>query len=336
MGRKTETLEPAIVTPAAELRAELLAAQHALRQAGAGPVIVLLVGPETAGRGETADLLNAWMDPRWLVTRAWGEPSDEERERPAFWRYWRELPPRGKVALFLSAWYGPPILARADGSAGKQAFDGRMARIAAFERMLVDGGAVLIKCWLHVDSRIQRTRLETAAADPLRRWRAGRDQWRRLRLHDRFVAAWKRAVIVTGHEQAPWHVIDAADPDQQHLRVAACVRDAIRRACAGSVAAGSLDEANRVARESSQNATDHLGALDLAQDHGRRLAEPEAMGRLRRCRQRDGRPHEHAARPVGARRRRRQALRPREGGADVGRQPLECPQAGQRQPELVS
>ena len=87
MGRKTETLEPAIVTPAAELRAELLAAQHALRQAGAGPVIVLLVGPETAGRGETADLLNAWMDPRWLVTRAWGEPSDEERERPAFWRY---------------------------------------------------------------------------------------------------------------------------------------------------------------------------------------------------------------------------------------------------------
>ena len=35
-----------------DVRAALLAAQQALRHAGAGPVIVLLVGPETAGRGE--------------------------------------------------------------------------------------------------------------------------------------------------------------------------------------------------------------------------------------------------------------------------------------------
>ena len=286
--KREETREPAVVPLTTELRAELLAAQHALRQAGAGPVIVLLVGPETTGRGETADLLNAWMDPRWLVTRAWGEPSDEERERPAFWRYWRELPPRGQVALFLSAWYGPPILARAEGSLGKQAFDGRMARIAAFERALVDGGAVLIKCWLHVDSRTQRTRLETAAADPLRRWRAGRDQWRRLRLHDRFVAAWKRAVIVTGHEQAPWHVIDAADSDQQHLRVAACVRDAIRRACAGSPGAGAGDEASGVSRQSPPAATDHLAALDLAQSIDKprfRVDLERHQGRLYRAQQ---------------------------------------------------
>ena len=163
-----------------------------------------------------------------------------------------------------------------------------MARIAAFERALVAGGAVLIKCWLHVDSRTQRTRLETAAADPLRRWRAGRDQWRRLRLHDRFVAAWKRAVIVTGHEQAPWHVIDAADSDQQHLRVAACVRDAIGRACAGAPGAGAGDEASGVSRQSPPAATDHLAALDLAQSIDKprfRVDLERHQGRLYRAQQ---------------------------------------------------
>jgi len=89
------------LTPVAEsvLRADLLAAQHELRKQGAGPVLVVLAGPETADRGDTANELNAWMDPRWLKTWAWGEPSDEERERPWFWRYWRALPPRGLVAL---------------------------------------------------------------------------------------------------------------------------------------------------------------------------------------------------------------------------------------------
>ena len=64
-----------------ELWAELLDVQQQLRQAPF-PVIVLFGGVDAAGRGETVNLLNEWMDPRWVTTRAWGEPSEEERERP--------------------------------------------------------------------------------------------------------------------------------------------------------------------------------------------------------------------------------------------------------------
>jgi len=31
-------------------------------------------------------------------------------ERPEFWRYWRDLPPKGKLGLFLSAWYSRNFL----------------------------------------------------------------------------------------------------------------------------------------------------------------------------------------------------------------------------------
>ena len=250
-----------VLPPELELRAELLAAQQALRRTTAGPVIVLLVGPETAGRGETVDLLNAWMDPRWLVTRAWGAPSDEERERPPFWRYWRALPPRGRVALFLSGWYGPPILARADGTLGAKAFDRRMASITAFEGALVNDGAVLLKCWLYVDGETQRDRLEKFEADPLRRWRAGKAQWRRLRLHGKIVAAWNRAAAVTGDELAPWHVVAADDPEHRHLRIASYVRDAIRRAMAASIP--SRQPAGPAGPPPPHPAAhDHLAALD--------------------------------------------------------------------------
>ena len=87
------------------LRGELLDVQQRLSSAARFPVIIVFAGVDGAGKGETVNLLSEWMDPRWLITRAFGQPSDEERDRPEYWRYWRNLPPRGRIGLFLSSWY---------------------------------------------------------------------------------------------------------------------------------------------------------------------------------------------------------------------------------------
>ena len=44
--------------------------QQELRKAASFPVIVLFAGVDTAGKGETVNLLNEWMDPRWIID-AW-------------------------------------------------------------------------------------------------------------------------------------------------------------------------------------------------------------------------------------------------------------------------
>jgi polyphosphate kinase 2 (PPK2 family) len=61
-------------------------------------VLILIAGVEGAGKGETVNLLNEWMDPRHISTSAFFEPSSEEAERPAQWRFWKALPPKGKSA----------------------------------------------------------------------------------------------------------------------------------------------------------------------------------------------------------------------------------------------
>ena len=85
-----------------QLRQDLLMMQMELREANF-PVIVVFAGVDGAGKSETVNRLHEWMDSRWLVARAFGELSDEERDRPAYWRFWRELPPKGRIALFLSS-----------------------------------------------------------------------------------------------------------------------------------------------------------------------------------------------------------------------------------------
>ena len=61
------------------LREELLMMQMELRTARF-PVIVVFAGVDGAGKSETVNKLHEWMDSRWLMARAFSEPSDEERD----------------------------------------------------------------------------------------------------------------------------------------------------------------------------------------------------------------------------------------------------------------
>ena len=68
-------------------------------------LLILVAGIDGAGKGETINLLNEWMDPRHIHTHAFGEMTDEERERPRMWRYWRALPPKGRIGILFGAWH---------------------------------------------------------------------------------------------------------------------------------------------------------------------------------------------------------------------------------------
>ena len=259
------------------LRASLLAAQQTLRHAAEFPVIVILAGLETAGRSETANLLNQWMDPRWVETRAWRAPSDEEEERPRFWRFWRALPAKGRVGLFLNAWYERPVRDRVERRCGKRAFDGRLDCIAAFERTLTDDGVVIVKFWLHIDARTQRARLKAFERDPLKRWRATKQEWRSLRLHPRILVSAERAIRRTGTEQAPWHIVEGTAAEYRDLVVATRIRDAIHdglkramqrsRSAASPRADATARAIDPVATTLDRTAVEHsvLASLDLTQ-----------------------------------------------------------------------
>ena len=73
------------------LREALLDMQYDLAQARHFPVLILIGGVDGAGKGETANLLNEWMDPRLIHTDAFGPATEDETERPPMWRYWQKM-----------------------------------------------------------------------------------------------------------------------------------------------------------------------------------------------------------------------------------------------------
>ena len=213
------------------LRTELLGAQRQLTSARF-PLIVVFAGVDGAGKGETVNLLIEWMDPRYIVTRAYEEPSIEESERPEFWRYWRDLPPNGRVGFFLSSWYSRPVLDRVRGRQKEPDFERQLDRIAAFERTLTDDGALILKFWMHLGKKAQKKRLQTLEKDPRTRWRVTREQWKNWRKYDRFVGAAERVIQRTSTANAPWTIVEGVDEGYRSLTVATAIKDAIQKALA--------------------------------------------------------------------------------------------------------
>ncbi|MDP2470972.1 MAG: polyphosphate:AMP phosphotransferase [Candidatus Palauibacterales bacterium] len=217
------------------LRQELLEAQADLREARV-PVIVMFAGVDGAGKGELTNLLNEWMDPRGITTRAFGEPTAPEAARPKYWRFWRDLPPRGDIGLFLSAWYTDPLLERVYGETSDAALDAQLDEINAFERTLANDGYLFLKFWMHLGREAQKERFEQLESDPLQSWRVTRKDWEHWTMYDRFIRYSGHIIRRTDTEWAPWRIVEGADANYRSLTVGEALRDRITTRLAGEIA----------------------------------------------------------------------------------------------------
>ncbi|MHB8167014.1 MAG: polyphosphate:AMP phosphotransferase, partial [Sulfuricella sp.] len=190
------------------LREALLEMQFDLTNAASFQVIILVGGVDGAGRGETVNLLNEWMDPRYVQTHGMGEPSDEELERPMMWRFWRALPPKGRVGVFLGSWYTWPILNRVFGRTKVADLDQSLERARRLEKMLTDEGALIIKFWLHLSKDKQEKRLKLLEKNPKTRWRVTDRDWEHYKMYNKFRSIHESVIRHTSTAEAPWIIVE--------------------------------------------------------------------------------------------------------------------------------
>lgn len=211
------------------LREALLDAQYELAEAKQFPVIIVIGGVDGAGKGETVNLLNAWMDPHTIHTHAFGLPSDEEAERPHMWRYWRALPPKGSIGINFGSWYSEPIVKRVYGEIKNEGLTKALDEIERFERMLTDEGALILKFWFHLSKKKQKERLKKLEDDPQTRWRVTELDKKHLQMYDEFRAISEHALRETSTAAAPWIIVEGADSNYRNLTVGRQVLEAIRK-----------------------------------------------------------------------------------------------------------
>ena len=211
-----------------DLRMRLLDAQYDLLDQSRFPVIILINGVDGAGKGETVNLLNEWMDPRHIQTQGFPPPNDEELSRPRMWRFWRALPPRGRLGIFFGSWYTEPILQKVAGAIDDSQLDQRVDEIVRFERMLTNEGALVLKFWFHLSKATQRKRLKALEKDPDTRWRVSEAEWEHFKIYDKFRKVCDHVLRQTGSAHAPWRIVEGLDANYRSLTVGDTLLAALR------------------------------------------------------------------------------------------------------------
>ena len=226
VGHKVRKAEYETLVP--QLRVDLVNAQYDLRTADF-PVIIVIAGNDRAGCNDALRKLHEVMDARFMETNALGPPTEEELERPRFWRYWRRLPPRGRIGIFLGAWVASLIRERFDSTLDPAQVRQRIDHIRRFEEHLVNDGALILKFWLHLPKNELKKRLKQARKRPERAWQMDTEDWEIYSRYDKVLPIAEQVVRETSTGEAPWHVVESTDAHYRNLHLTRTILDSLTR-----------------------------------------------------------------------------------------------------------
>jgi polyphosphate kinase 2 (PPK2 family) len=200
-----------------ELQAELRTIQrHILKQQL--PVLVLYEGWDAAGKGGNIKRLTQFLDPRGYFVTAYAAPTPDEKRRHYLWRFWRDLPEGGQIAIFDRTWYGRVLVERVERFAAEPEWRRAYQEINEFEGQLTAAGMVLVKFWLQIGQDEQLKRFQSRAQDEFRHWKLTDEDWRNREKFPLYEQAVIDMLEKTSTAWAPWTIVEATDKPHARLK----------------------------------------------------------------------------------------------------------------------
>ena len=170
-------------------------------------VVLVFEGQDAAGKGGAIRRLTAALDARFYQVNSVAAPTDEERAHPYLWRFWRNLPRIGHVAIFDRSWYGRVLVERVEGFCAPADWKRAYGEINAFEDQLLEGGAMVRKFWLQISQEEQLERFKSRQKTPYKQYKITEEDWRNRNKWDAYEAAACEMFEKTSTERSPWVLV---------------------------------------------------------------------------------------------------------------------------------
>ena len=211
------------------LRTRLLNAQYDHLRKQDRALVILVGGIDGAGKGDTINLLNEWMDPRHIRTIAFSRMTKADRLFPPTYRFWQALPAKGQTGIVFGSGYAPLIAEAAKKKPDVRRLEEMVLTARRYEADLVANDIQVIKLWFHLSRKAQADRTVKLLENPSTAWKVSPMD---LKVHKRFERlrdAGQRVIEATDAAHSPWIIIPAADENMRNVRTGQAVLDALKR-----------------------------------------------------------------------------------------------------------
>jgi PPK2 family polyphosphate:nucleotide phosphotransferase len=212
-----------------DVKRKLDALQVRLYAESARSVLLVLQAQDAAGKDGTIRSILSGLNPAGVTVTSFKVPGGREAQQDYLWRVHQHCPGKGEIGVFNRSHYEDVLVVRVNDLVPKDVWRRRYRHINEFERILVDEGTHILKCFLHVSEREQGERLQDRIDDPRKRWK-----FRRGDLDDRakwpaFQTAYEEALSATSTSWAPWYVVPADRNWVRNLTVAKLLLNLLER-----------------------------------------------------------------------------------------------------------
>jgi len=222
-------LEPQARSIIPSLRTQLLAAQYKHLQANDRALLVLVGGIDGAGKGDTINLLNDWMDPRHIQTMAFPTATVHDQIYPPMYRFWQHLPAKGEMGIVFGSGYAPAVREASKKKPDPDKLAHLILTARSYEADLVANGIQVIKLWFHLSKKAQHQRVQALLSNASTAWKVSEIDLKVKRRFERLRVAGQRIIEATDSNHAPWFIIPAADDNMRNIRTGQAVLHSLKK-----------------------------------------------------------------------------------------------------------
>jgi PPK2 family polyphosphate:nucleotide phosphotransferase len=183
-------------------------------------VLVVLQALDAAGKDGTIRHVMSGVNPQGVQVHGYKVPSTEELDHDYLWRFAKNLPNRGDIAIFNRSHYEEVLVVRVhpelldrqrlpQSVRGGKLWNRRFHEINEWERHLVDNGFKVVKLFLNMSNEEQRVRFLRRIDLPEKNWKFSAADARERQHWDAYQKAFSAMLSKTSTEWAPWYVIPA-------------------------------------------------------------------------------------------------------------------------------
>ena len=201
-------------------------------------LLLVFQAMDAAGKDGTIKHVMSGVNPQGVQVVSFKQPSALDLDHDFMWRYWRELPERGRIGIFNRSYYEEVLVVRVHRPileaqklppecVHKKIFEERLADIARFEDYLTRQGTKVLKFFLNVSRDEQKRRFMERLDDPTKNWKFSSADVRERGYWDDYQAAYEDAIRATATPHAPWYVVPADNKWYMRLVVVAAIVQAL-------------------------------------------------------------------------------------------------------------
>jgi PPK2 family polyphosphate:nucleotide phosphotransferase len=187
-------------------------------------ILLVLQGMDTAGKDGTIRTVMRGVNPRSCQVVSFRRPSEEELDHDFLWRVHQVVPRKGNIGIFNRSHYEDVLVVRVHNLVPKSVWSLRYEQINAFEKLLVENGTVLIKCFLLISKDTQRRRLQERVDHPDDHWKFNLNDLVERKKWDQYIEAYEAAITRCNTEYAPWYIIPSEKKWYRNLLVSELMR----------------------------------------------------------------------------------------------------------------